>query len=68
MIVSQRGVNAADYADPRATPLLRKMMRGDDKRLRSSVAISDVVGTVNSEQLGHLLMERCGAGVLEGGC
>ncbi|KAL2046177.1 hypothetical protein N7G274_001624 [Stereocaulon virgatum] len=64
VIVSQPGVNAADYGDRRSAPHLRKKMLGDDKTVRSSLAIKDVLGYVNVEDMSRAVQDRCGAGHL----
>ena len=40
------------------------MTRGDDKHIRSSVAVSDVLGNMDADQLGQVVKEKCGAGLL----
>ena len=64
IIVSQPGVNAADYHNPRATPNLRQMVQGREKGIRSSLAIQDVKGSVDADALSSLVQTRCGAGHL----
>lgn len=64
IIVSQPGVDASDYADKRAAPLLRKMVIGNDERIRSSLSAREVLGRVDGEDLSRILREECEAGLL----
>ena len=59
--MSQPGVDAADYGDRRSAPHLRKKMLGDDKTVRSSLAIKDVLGYVNADDMSRAVQDRCGA-------
>lgn len=64
MIVSQPAVNAADYHDPEAAPRLRQNIRGENKNIRSSVTVSDVLGALDVESMSRQLQEKCGAEVV----
>ncbi|KAK3167829.1 hypothetical protein OEA41_004275 [Lepraria neglecta] len=64
VIVSQPGVDAADYGDRRSAPYLRMKMLGDDKSIRSSMAVKDVLGCVNVDDMSRAIEDRCGAGHL----
>lgn len=64
IIITQPGVDAADFTDKRATPLLRQMARGEDKHVRSSIAVNDVLGSLDTSALSNLVREKCGAGLL----
>ena len=43
VVVSQPAVNAADYHGPEAAPRLGRNIRGENKNIRSSLMVSDVV-------------------------
>ncbi|CAD6586286.1 MAG: hypothetical protein ASARMPREDX12_003050 [Alectoria sarmentosa] len=60
VVVSQPGVNAIDYQD-RASPYLRMKMLGDDKSIRSSLAVSEVMGELSGNDLSKVIQEKCGA-------
>ena len=62
MIVSQPGVQAADFADKTATPHLRMMMRGDEQSIRSSLTVEDVYGAIDTELISKTVEEKCNAG------
>ena len=59
--MSQPGVTAADYHDPHAFPLLRRWLSGDEKRIRSSFAVTDVLGEIDTGALKESLEGTCGA-------
>ena len=63
VIVSQPGVNAVDYQG-RASPFLRMKMLGDDKSIRSSLTVKDVLGELSGDHLSRVVQEKCGAGHL----
>lgn len=62
MIVSQPGVNAADYADKSAAPHLRMLVQQGERKVRSSFAVKDVVGTLDVEEISRTLEDKCRAG------
>ncbi|KAL9124384.1 MAG: hypothetical protein Q9217_006278 [Psora testacea] len=64
IIVSQPGVSVADYHNGQSTPILRRMVMGDDKNIRSSIAVQDVKGTISPEELSAMVQTKCGAGHL----
>ena len=64
IVVSQPGVNAADYADPSSAPYLRKRISGEDTRVRSSFTVADVLGEVDADRLVGAVETKCGASVL----
>ena len=64
VIISQPGVSAADYSSQFSAPHLRNAMSGDDKQVRSSFTVTDVLGTLDSSALMDTVKERCGAAVL----
>lgn len=39
-------------------------MLGDDKSVRSSLTVKDVVGEISADHLSRLIQEKCGAGHL----
>ncbi|KAG8525283.1 uncharacterized protein KY384_008927 [Bacidia gigantensis] len=61
IIVLQPGVTAAEYKDKLVTPRLSQLVSGSDKAVRSSLAISDVRGTINTDDLSALLQSKCDA-------
>ncbi|KAM0794331.1 BIG/ATPase V1 complex, subunit S1 [Usnea florida] len=63
IIVSQPGANALDYRD-RASPYLQMKMLGRDKSIRSSLAVSEVLGELSAGYLSGVIQEKCGAGHL----
>lgn len=64
MIVSQPGVNAADYQDRFSAPHMRQNIAGDNKNVRSSITVSNVMGALDAEGMSKEVQERCGAEVL----
>ncbi|KAL8832461.1 MAG: hypothetical protein Q9170_004872 [Blastenia crenularia] len=65
IIVTQPGVHAEDYKDRYAAPYLRKKIQGEDKRIRSSMSITDILGEVDTDALMRLVGEQCGAAVMK---
>lgn len=64
VIVSQPAVNAADYHDPEAAPRLGRNIRGENKNIRSSMTVSDVLGALDAGSVSRQLQEKCGAEVV----
>lgn len=64
VVVSQPAVNAADYHDPEAAPRLRRNIGGENKNIRSSMTVSDVLGALDVESLSRQLQKKCGAEVV----
>lgn len=64
VIVSQPGVNAADYHDYFSAPHMRQNIAGDNKHIRSSTTVSDVLGALDVESMSKVVQEKCGAEVL----
>lgn len=64
VIVSQPAVNAADYHDPEAAPRLGRNIRGENKNIRSSMTVSDVLDALDAESVSRRLQEECGAEVV----
>ncbi|KAL9102099.1 MAG: hypothetical protein Q9163_002722 [Psora crenata] len=64
IIVSQPGVNEVDYHDQQSTPILGRMVLGNDEGIRSSSAVRDVKGAISGEELSKVVQTRCGAGRL----
>jgi hypothetical protein len=62
VVVEQRGVSAADYADGRAAPQLSRYMAGHHEQVKSTVAIPDVVGNVDAAAITQHLVSKCGQG------
>lgn len=59
--MSQPGVGAADYENKRSAPHLRKRMLGDDKSIRSSLTVKEVLGWLNVDDISGAVQDRCGA-------
>ncbi|KAL8750201.1 MAG: hypothetical protein Q9199_007226 [Rusavskia elegans] len=64
IVVIQPGVHAEDYSDSYAAPHLRRKVSGEDKRIRSTMSVSDVLGQVNAEEIVGIVEEKCGAALL----
>jgi hypothetical protein len=62
VVVEQRGVSAADYADGRAAPQLSRYMAGQHAEVKSTVAIPDIVGHVDAAAITQHLVSKCGEG------
>jgi hypothetical protein len=62
LVVEQRGVSAADYADGRAAPQLSRYMAGKHAQVKSTVAIPDIAGSVDAAAITEHLMAKCGKG------
>ncbi|KAF6227418.1 hypothetical protein HO133_008862 [Letharia lupina] len=60
VVVSQPGVNAVDYQN-RASPYLRMKVLGNDKSIRSSLAVKEVMGEISGDHLSKVIQEKCGA-------
>jgi hypothetical protein len=60
VVVEQRGVSSADYADGRAAPVLTQYMAGKHKQVRSAFALPDVLGQVDSHAILSHLESKCG--------
>lgn len=60
VVVSQPGVNAVDYQG-RAAPYLWMKILGDDKSIRSSLTVKEVVGELSGDHLSKVIQEKCGA-------
>lgn len=61
IVVSQPGVSAADFAGRQTTPHLRRRLGGEDKTVKSSVQVRDVVGQVSGSEAATLLSKSCGS-------
>jgi hypothetical protein len=64
VIVSQPGVSSMDYQSSDATSYLRKFVSGENKHIRSSFTVSEVLGAIDTSALASALEKRCGAGLL----
>jgi hypothetical protein len=60
VVVEQRGVSSADYADGHAAPVLTQHMAGKHKHVRSAFALPDVLGQVDSRAILSHLEAQCG--------
>lgn len=61
VIVSQPSVEAADFEDGYSAPQLQQKMTGEDKSIRSSLSVTDVLGGVSAEELSMAIQDRCEA-------
>ncbi|MCJ1393728.1 hypothetical protein MMC18_006604 [Xylographa bjoerkii] len=64
LIVTQPGATAADYRSQHSTPYLRRSVSGEDKHVRSSFTVSEVLGEIDTTALAKTLEQQCGAGTL----
>lgn len=64
MVLSQPGVNAADYQSRLHVPYLKHMMSGEVKEIRSSISVTDVIGNLDPEKFSEVLQDTCGARLL----
>ena len=64
VIVSQPSVRTTDYSG-RHSPHLRKWVSGEDKRIRSSFTVTDVLGHMDTSEFVELLEKQCDAGTLD---
>lgn len=58
-------MHAEDYRDGYLAPHLRRKVQGEDKTIRSSVSVTDVLGVVDTEAIVREVEERCGAALLK---
>ncbi|OAL53256.1 BIG1-domain-containing protein [Pyrenochaeta sp. DS3sAY3a] len=61
VIVEQDGVSSADYADGRSTPALTQYMSGGNADIKTTFAIPEVVGAIDSASVLSYLKTSCGA-------
>lgn len=64
VIVSQPGVNAADYHDRFSAPHMRQNIAGENKNILSSMTVPNVIEALDADSLSKEVQERCGAEVL----
>ena len=64
VIVSQPGADVTDYSAQGATPHLKQNVLGDTKNIRSSLAVKEVLGQLDIEEMSQVVQSRCGAGHL----
>ena len=64
VIVTQPGVNVADYNNRLSALHLKQMISGTAKDIRSSLAVSDVLGEVDPAEIVRVVQEKCGAVLL----
>lgn len=62
-MVSQPGVNAADYGSRFSAPHLRKRVAGEDENVRSGSTVADVLGEIDPRRLVEVVENKCGAGL-----
>ncbi|KAL9592168.1 MAG: hypothetical protein Q9179_006992, partial [Wetmoreana sp. 5 TL-2023] len=65
IVVTQPGVNAEDYSHRYAAPHLRKQVLGEDKRIRSTATVADVLGNVDADTIIQDVESKCGAALLK---
>ena len=65
VVISQPGINAADFQDPFSAPHLRQKLMGEDQNIQSSLVVSDVVGKFDSANISSMVQGNCGASLLE---
>ena len=61
VLVSQPGVNAADYQSGFSTPHLSQKVLGHDHKIRSSLTVTDVLGQLEVENFSDVIQKACGA-------
>ena len=54
----------ADYNNRLSTPHLKQMTSGEDKDIRSSLIITDVIGEIDADEIVRVIEEKCGAVLL----
>ncbi len=64
VIVTQPGVNVADYNSRLSAPYLKQMISGSNKDIRSRIAVGDVLGEVDADEMVRVTQEQCGAVLL----
>ena len=64
MIVSQPSVNAADYHDRFSAPRLAQNIAGENKDIRSSMTVTDVLAALDAEEISNAVRETCGAEII----
>lgn len=68
ILVSQQGVSAQDYKCKKSTPVLAQRLSSSQQRgsaIRSNLAITDVVGTIDPSTWTELLQTTCGVQTTE---
>lgn len=58
-------MNAVDFQDPFSAPHLRQKLLKEDKNIRSSLIVSEVVGGLSSANISRIVQNTCGAGLFE---
>lgn len=67
-MVSQPGVSIGDYAHRDSAPHLRRWVKSedyDDKSVKSSGLVAEVVGSLDEDVTVKLLKDKCGASVVD---
>jgi len=65
ILVKQPHVSALDFGSQSATPFLRRHMVGNDSTSIYHASIPEVVGEVDVTMLQKMLVEKCGATLVE---
>ncbi|KAL8753155.1 MAG: hypothetical protein Q9184_005505 [Pyrenodesmia sp. 2 TL-2023] len=65
IIVTQPGVHAEDYSDGFSMPYIRRKIQGEDDRIRSSMSVTDVLGTMDTDAIVQTLESECRAALLK---
>lgn len=65
VIVTQPGVHAEDYSDGFSMPYMRRKIQGKDDRIRSSMSVSDVLGTMDTDAIVQTLESKCGVALMK---
>lgn len=63
IIIEQAGVSSADYAGRHAAPALAQYMTGEHAGVKTTFAVSDVVGQVDASAVAKALKSTCGSDV-----
>ena len=64
VIVTQPGASAEDYKSTHSSPYLSRLVSGQDKQIRSSFSVANVLGEIDVSALSRTLENRCGVGTL----
>ncbi|KAF2832114.1 BIG1-domain-containing protein [Ophiobolus disseminans] len=60
LIVEQQGVSSADFVDGRSAPRLSHYMAKKDDQMKTTLAVSDMVGHIDLEAIQSRLESECG--------
>ena len=64
VVVTQPSVSATDYSGQHSSPHLKRWVSGEDKRIRSSFTVANVLGDMDKVGFTEILETKCGAGTL----